>query len=262
MSDWRIIPLEIHDAYMNMALDEACCEEVAEGNVLPTIRFYRWSPSAVSIGYFQSLNDEISVESCAKQGVDFVRRRTGGGSVFHDFDGEITYSVIAPEKFFPKGITESYHVICGWIIDSLKLLGIQSEFKPINDIILSPNVLGPQGEKVGGKKISGNAQTRRNGILLQHGTVLFTVDVKKMFSLLKVGQEKISDKMIATVEERVTALKLLKPELQMEQVYEAFMKGFTMGKSINMGEWTLQELQRAQELAETRYATKDWNEMR
>lgn len=262
MAEFRIIPLETHDAFMNMALDEACSEAVAAGNVLPTIRFYRWSPSAVSIGYFQSLHDEISVESCAKQGVDFVRRRTGGGAVYHDFYGEITYSVIAPEKLFPKGITESYHLICGWIVDSLKLLGIQSEFKPINDIILSPNALGPMGEKVGGKKISGNAQTRRNGILLQHGTVLFTVDVKKMFSLLKVGQEKISDKMIASVEERVTALKLLKPELTMEQVYEAFMKGFTMGKSVSIGEWTLQELQRAQELAETRYSTKEWNEMR
>jgi len=262
MAEWRIIPLEIHDAFMNMALDEACSESVADHSVLPTIRFYRWSPSAVSIGYFQSLHDEVSVESCKAQGVDVVRRRTGGGAVYHDFDGEITYSVIAPEKLFPKGITESYHLICGWIMDSLKLLGIQTEFKPINDIIMAPNATGPQGEKVGGKKISGNAQTRRNGVLLQHGTVLFTVDVKKMFSLLKVGQEKISDKMIAAVEERVTSLKLLKPELQMGQVYEAFMKGFMMGKSFNMGEWTLEEMQRAHELVQSRYSTKEWNEMR
>ena len=70
-------------------------------------------------------------------------------------------------------------------VSSLKLLGVETEFKPINDIVLAASAVGPNGEAVGGKKISGNAQTRRGGILLQHGTILFTVDVRKMFSLLK-----------------------------------------------------------------------------
>ncbi len=261
-TQWRIIPLEIHDAFTNMALDEACSEEVAAGKVRPTIRFYRWQPSAVSIGYFQSLNDEVATDKCREAGVDVVRRRTGGGAVFHDHDGEITYSVIAPENLFPKGITESYHEICGWIIDSLNLLGVPSEFKPINDIILAPNATGPDGENVGGKKISGNAQTRRNGILLQHGTILYQVDVPKMFSLLKVGQEKIADKMIAAVEERVSALKLLKPQLTMEEVYAALFKGFTQNKKFAEGAWTDQELKRAAELAKSRYATQTWIALR
>lgn len=262
MADWRLIKLETHDAFMNMALDEACSEAVKARESLPTIRFYRWQPSAVSIGYFQSLHDEVAVEKCKEAGVDVVRRRTGGGAVFHDYEGEITYSVIAPEKMFPKGITESYHEICGWILDSLKLLDVKAEFKPINDIILAPDAVGPNGEKVGGKKISGNAQTRRNGILLQHGTILYTVDVRKMFSLLKVGQEKIADKMIAAVEERVTSIQKLRPEVTMEEVYAAMKNGFTKGKKWEEGEWTLAEMSRAQELAEKRYSTKDWNEMR
>lgn len=247
---------------MNMALDEACSEGVAAGTMNPTIRFYRWKPSAVSIGYFQSLKDEVATEKCREAGIDIVRRRTGGGAVFHHYEGEITYSVIAPEKLFPKGITESYHEICGWIIRSLQLLGIQSEFKPINDIILAPAAVGADGANVGGKKISGNAQTRRNGVLLQHGTILFTVDVRKMFSLLKVGQEKIADKMIAAVEERVSSLKLIKPELTMEVVYDALLKGFTRGKNFTIGDWTPQELARARELAQFRYNTKEWNEIR
>lgn len=262
MSEWRVIGLETRDAFTNMALDEACSEAVAAREVLPTIRFYRWQPSAVSIGYFQSLEDEVAVDKCKEAGVDFVRRRTGGGAVFHDYEGEITYSVIAPEALFPKGVTESYHIICGWILDSLKLLGVKAEFKPINDIILAADAVGPDGSPVGDKKISGNAQTRRGGILLQHGTILYTVDVRKMFSLLKVGQEKIADKMIAAVEERVTSLQKLKPGLDMQTVYEALLKGFTADKDFKMGEWTLAELQRAQELAEKRYSTKDWNYLR
>lgn len=258
-TDWRIIGLEQHDAYMNMALDEACSEAVARRDVLPTIRFYRWLPSAVSIGYFQSMESEVDTEKCAEMGVDVIRRRTGGGAVYHDYEGEITYSVIGQVQLFPQGITESYHLICAWIIDGLGRLGIKAEFKPINDIILAPNALGPKGEPVGGKKISGNAQTRRNGILLQHGTILYSVDVKKMFSLLKVSKEKISDKMITAAEDRVASIKKMRPEYGLMNLYEALFGGFTAGKAYRMGEWTLAELARAYELAEERYRKKEWN---
>ena len=255
---WRVIELETHDAFMNMALDEACCESVASGVSKATIRFYRWNPSAVSIGYFQSLDDEINIEACVAGGVDVIRRRTGGGAVYHDFDGEITYSVMVPEKDFCStdgvrlGITESYHEICGWIINGLKLVGIDAEFKPINDVIVSSS----------GKKISGNAQTRRGGVILQHGTILLTVDVKKMFSLLKVGKEKIADKMIAAVEERVTSVAQVRPEVTREEVYSALMSAFTSGKTFEMGTWTTEESARAEELVQERYKTKEWNEMR
>src|SRR3989338_3279674 len=178
---WRIIPLEEHDAFTNMALDEAASEAIASDSEAPTIRFYKWKPSAVSIGCFQSMEDEIDLNVCKKLNVDTVRRRTGGGAVYHDNFGEITYSVIAPESMFPKNIIESYKIICGWIIDSLALIGLQASFIPINDII------------VNNKKISGNAQTRRNRIFLQHGTILYDVDVKKMFSLLRVPDEKITN---------------------------------------------------------------------
>ncbi|NQV08810.1 lipoate--protein ligase family protein, partial [Candidatus Woesearchaeota archaeon] len=88
---------------MNMAVDEAVTEAVSSGDSLPTIRFYTWSPSAVSIGYFQGLDREVDVDKCNSKGVDIVRRRTGGGAVYHDCDGEITYSVIVREEDMPKG---------------------------------------------------------------------------------------------------------------------------------------------------------------
>src|SRR3989338_2822396 len=263
---WRIIPLEEHDAFTNMALDEAASEALSRGqknrdnirhdehdeaiasdSEAPTIRFYKWKPSAVSIGCFQSMEDEIDLDVCKKLNVDTVRRRTGGGAVYHDNFGEITYSVIAPESMFPKNIIESYKIICGWIIDSLALIGLQASFIPINDII------------VNNKKISGNAQTRRNRILLQHGTILYDVDVKKMFSLLRVPDEKIMDKMIATVEERVTSITKQNNAITKDHLYEALVKGFTNNKQWQFGKWSDSEMQRAQELAKIRYSTKDWN---
>ncbi|MEK6953403.1 MAG: biotin/lipoate A/B protein ligase family protein [Candidatus Micrarchaeota archaeon] len=243
---WRVIQFESHDAFMNMALDEACSEAVAAGIVQPTIRFYGWTPSAVSIGYHQSITDEVNLEECRNSGIDVVRRRTGGGAVFHDTEGEITYSVIAPEIFFAKDIIASYKTICGWIVDALALMNLKAEFKPINDIILD------------GKKVSGNAQTRRQGVLLQHGTLLFDLDVRKMFLVLKVSKEKISDKMIASVEERVTSLK--RAGIADKNIaYKAMLDAFTFGKTIEFGSWSERELIRAKELSEKKYKTTEWN---
>jgi len=130
---WRVIDYAENDAFMNMAIDEAVSETVSAGGP-PAIRFYGWKPDAVSIGYFQRIDDVVDLPRCGADGVSVVRRRTGGGAVFHDGYGEITYSVIGPENIFPKDILASYRLICGWVSDSLSLLGIESGFKPINDI--------------------------------------------------------------------------------------------------------------------------------
>lgn len=247
--NWRVIPLETHSAAMNMALDEACAHELKLGNVSPTIRFYRWKPSAVSIGYFQSLHQEVDVEECEKQGVDIVRRRTGGGAVYHDYAGEITYSVLAPEKMFAANIVESYKQVADWIIAGLSKLNITAEFVPINDLVVS------------GKKISGNAQTRRSGILQMHGTILCDVDVDKMFSLLRVPDEKMKGKMISAVKERVTSLKQHGAE-DYTTIYDSLREGFLSGKTFNEEKWTKEEKENATILAEEKYGAKKWNEMR
>ena len=92
---------------------------------------------------------KIDIEACRGRGVDIVRRITGGGAVFHD--AELTYSIVIPEghPLAPPSILDSYGLLCAGIIEGLKELGIKSEFSPINDIVSA------------GKKISGNAQTRK-----------------------------------------------------------------------------------------------------
>ncbi|MEM2843607.1 MAG: lipoate--protein ligase family protein, partial [Candidatus Bathyarchaeia archaeon] len=197
IEEWRLIELTINDAYMNMAIDEAILTMIQKGESQNTIRFYRWNPSAVSIGYFQSLIEEVNIETCRKLNVDIVRRITGGGAVYHDYNGEITYSVIASTNNpkIPGNILKSYSVLCNGIVLGLKKLGLNSTFKPINDIVVNE------------KKISGNAQTRKLNAILQHGTILIDVNVEKMFNLLKISDEKIKDKMIKSAKERVTSIK-------------------------------------------------------
>ncbi len=243
--EWRVIALEEHSACLNMGIDEAILEGIRDGTSPPTMRFYKWKPGAVSIGRFQSMRDEVNIERCRALGIDCVRRITGGGAVYHDQKGEITYSMIAPESLLPKGIRESYREICGWIIEGLSTIGIKAEFAPINDIL------------VNGKKISGNAQTRRNGVVLQHGTILYDLDIGTMFGVLNISKEKISDKMIKSVEERVTRV-LDYSDVTQEKLYSALLSGFVKGKDYTVGTLTGTETERANELSKI-YGSDKWN---
>ncbi|MCK5403215.1 lipoate--protein ligase family protein, partial [Candidatus Bathyarchaeota archaeon] len=131
--EWRIIDLDVNDAYMNMAIDEAILTARIKELVPNTLRFYLWKPSAVSIGRFQNVFNEIQIENCQRQGIDIVRRITGGGAVYHDFKGEITYSVIIKkEDLETNDVIESYNIICNGLIETTKILGLKANFQPGN----------------------------------------------------------------------------------------------------------------------------------
>jgi lipoate-protein ligase A len=242
---WRVLGLNSHTAAENMAIDEAVSTLAHERASPPTIRFYRWSPGAVSIGCFQCIADEVDLDACGKLGIDFVRRRTGGGAVYHDPDGEITYSVIAPETYFSKDIRESYREICLCIIDGLSKIGIKAGFRPINDVI------------VDGRKISGSAQMRRQGVLTQHGTILYSLDRKTMFSVLKPSKLKLSDKPVDSFEAGVTCVKEL-CGVSAEGLYDALLQGFTEGKEWQFGTLGEKEQALARDVA-WKYGSYEWN---
>jgi len=231
-----------------MAIDEALLKLNSEGRSPNTLRFWRWSPSAVSLGCFQSVEREVNLDVAKEYGVDVVRRITGGGAVFHDQDGELTYSVVCGQDDLPLDIIESYKLICGGLVRGFQKLGLQAEFRPMNDV------------QVGGKKISGSAQTRRWGSVLQHGTVLISPDIRKMFELLKVSHEKISDKFITSVFERVTTIEReLGRKLDLEEVMMAMKDGFGDALKVKFedGDLTDDELSLAEDL-KTKYMSPEW----
>ncbi len=255
VEEWRLLDTGIQDAFYNMALDEAIATARSKNLVPNTIRFFRWEPSAVSIGYFQGMEEEVDISACDARGIGYVRRITGGGAVYHDRDGELTYSIVVNEghKLVSKDIQKTYETLCSGLTLGLSFLGIPAEFKPINDII------------VGGKKISGNAQTRRMGVVLQHGTILREVDPSLMFSLLKVPSEKIRDKLIATVKERVTSINsYLGKDVSFDEIKRALKEGFEKALSIRLinGQPTDFEISLAEKLKKEKYSSKEWNFMR
>lgn len=246
----RLIQSGYHNCYYNMALDEALLEGVSSGASLPVLRFFGWKPPAVSLGYFQGLEEEVDLEACRCRGVDVVRRISGGGAVFHH--AEITYSLIMPLKDPRAGssVSDSYRVLCAGVTAGLGRLGVGAVFAPINDIL------------AGGRKISGNAQTRRKGCLLQHGTVLLDLDPELMFSLLKVPQEKLKGKLIEDIRQRVTSLQeLLGRPVSYEEGSAALAEGFREALSLDYaGDAgpSPEEEARALFLAETKFASLEW----
>jgi len=251
---WRLLVMGSADAFTNMAIDEAILQHVAGGESPPTLRFYGWRPSAVSIGYFQGIELEVDLDVCHTRGVDVIRRLTGGGAVYHDTEGEVTYSLAVAESYagIPNRVLDSYAFLCSGLVVGLGLLGIAAEFRPINDIT------------AGEKKISGNAQTRRFGGILQHGTLLCEVDPQLMFTLLKVPNEKFRDKLIQGVEERVTSIKREIGEVDRERIVDALVRGFSQALGVEFESGALKdaELALAAKLRTERYATHAWNHKR
>jgi len=240
---WRVLRYEEASAAFNMALDEAIAEAVSFRVAGPTMRFYGWKPAAVSVGRFQKIEEVVDLEGCKRLGVDVVRRSTGGGAVFHD--REITYSVICPEDIMPADINEAYREIGGMIVNALKFLGIEGTFEPINDVL------------VNGRKISGSAQSRRKGIFVQHGTLIYDLDRVKMFSVLKVPKDKLDAHSLVDPAERVTSVREQK-KVPWEYATAAMANAFIMNRQWYSGDLTQDELARAELIAKARYANDEW----
>jgi lipoate-protein ligase A len=246
---------------MNMAIDEAILRcRVAE--VVPnTLRFYRWKPSAVSIGRFQKLENEVNLVNCEKLGVDVVRRISGGGTVYHDGEGEVTYSVVAKtEEMGAKDISDVYSRIYVAISEALRMLGIPTDFSP-GDSKNCPNLT------VNGKKISGSAQANKSGVVLQHGTLLLDVDLPRMFTVLRVPWANSCMQVVNVAKGKITSVKAeLGHDVTAETAANAIAHGFAVALNIQVienvqseGELILQERELAEKLYRDKYATKEWN---
>lgn len=254
MVTWRLLPLQTNNAFMNMAVDEAIFSARIAGNVPNTLRFYRWQPSTVSIGKNQNLQEWVYLDACKRLGVDVVRRMSGGGTVYHDFDGEVTYSVTAQTADLGTAdVTSVYAKIYEAVKQALGVLGVSADFSG-GDAKNCPNMT------VKGKKISGSSQAISRGIVLQHGTVLRTVDLQKMFMLLKlqgascIQAADIAQWKISSVENEIHR------SVAPQDVADALAKGFESALNIKLepSGLTAYELELASRLCKEKYSTERW----
>jgi lipoate-protein ligase A len=218
-----------------MGVDEAMLSTaIASG--LPTLRFYGWDGPWLSVGYAQPF-DARQQRPLREAGVGFVRRATGGRAVLHGAD--LTYSIAAPEGVLPDGVRESYGAVADALLRALGDLGVRAYRSDPQSQAPGQGVFDcfarPAADEicVGGKKLSGSAQRRVGGALLQHGSIRIGPDPVDAVSAVAPGRRGLGGTSLLE-----SGFSVSRPELQ-----AACLRAFEdlLGDRFEPGELTPQE---------------------
>lgn len=240
---WRLVDSDLVTAERSAAIDEAILLAREEGIVPDTLHLYRRDGPTVSLGHFEKAGSCLDMEEIKKLGVRVVRRFSGGSAIYTDPD-QLIYTIIVDHRSVPESPQETFRILCGGIIAGLEELGVEAEFKPINDVL------------VAGRKISGSAQIRKGGVVLQHGTLLVRLDRERMFAVLRSSKRDRSS---------MTSLaEVLPVPPSMERAKEALVRGFsrTLGCAMERGELTVREQEQVERLVATKYGRSEHTYLR
>ena len=208
MKTWRLIPLLAANGKLQMAIDEWLLKQHQLKHP-PILRFYTWSPSAISLGYHQRKYPEDWQNLIwNNEKIDLVRRPTGGRGVLHD--GDLTYAVVA--SGFSGSRIEAYKKICEFLIQGWRNLGVELHYGTAGrGYINNPNCFGTATGAdlvtVDGSKLIGSAQLRRGDAILQHGTMRLKPDKElfkqvfgeELFDELAIGEDLTIERIIAVL---------------------------------------------------------------
>jgi len=153
------------------------------------------SETYVSVGYFDRTEEILDVERCKKRGIPIIRREIGGGAVLLD-EGQVFYQLILKRRSekLPFRIEEAYRKFSEPVIKTYRRLGVETEYRPINDIVVRKNQ----------KKISGQGAADIGDSFAFVGGLLLRFDTRLMSELFRVPEEKFRDKLFKSLEENVT----------------------------------------------------------
>jgi len=254
-----------------MALDEIAAETAADGGPR-TVRVYRWEPSTLSLGYRQA-PDTVDWEFCDREGITVTRRPTGGGGIYHDRWGDISYSIVAPADELPGDLMETYELLCEPIFDAFDRLGIDARFTdeqlpaihqpacylrelhPAHDVVAGDSADSPaSSEPASGhaRKISGNAQYRRKDAVIQHGSLKFDLDAERHLSTFAEPATTPDE-----FRERVTTMRE-QADVSRTEAVDAVEAALAAWADAEEGGWTDAELAAAEERAEAKFASEAW----
>ncbi|MFB6157189.1 MAG: biotin/lipoate A/B protein ligase family protein [Haloferacaceae archaeon] len=254
--EWRLVREEARPAPMQMALDAVAAETAAAGGPR-TARVYRWSPSALSLGYGQD-PDTVDWAFCERAGVDATRRPTGGGGIYHDRDGDVSYSLVAPADELPGDLLDSYRLLCTPLLAALDALGVDAGYADAErPALYEPacylRALHPAHDVVGpdGRKLSGNAQHRTRDAVVQHGSLTHATRPERHLAAFR------TDVTPDAFRERVAGVDEYAAVDRADTVaaLESALRGWT---GADGGTWTDEELARARALATEKFGADDW----
>ncbi len=258
--EWRLVREESLPGPMCMALDAVAAETAAAGGPR-TVRVYQWDPSTLSLGY---RNDPADIDwaYCDREGIDVVRRPTGGGGIYHDTYGDISYSTVAPAAELPGDLMETYELLCRPLFDACAAMGVPAgfaeesypelyhpacylrELHPAHDVVYE------------GRKLSGNAQYRRRNSVIQHGSLTYSATPERTLGCFvdpNLAPEDVSARVTGIDEHS---------DVTREEAVEALEDALAAWAGAEEGTWTDAELERAEEIATEKFGSEAWNRER
>jgi len=273
---WRLVVDETpRTGAANMAIDQAIAEAAATGAVPTTLRFYRWTPPAISLGRHQPISD-IDPAAAAKRGYDVVRRATGGRAILHT--DEFTYSVAGAESepILGGGVMESYLRLSNALVLGLQRAGLADVDKADGGVRAGPNISAacfevPSAYEITwqGKKLLGSAQSRRGGHVLQHGSLPLVGEITRLVEVLDLDDEtraELRKDLAARATTLSAALGVAEedPAVDFGELTGIFATAFADQLQITLTPklLTADEVRRSAELIRTQFAAEGWTQRR
>jgi len=233
-----------------LAADEVLNLTISENNSPPIIHLYNFKPSVI-VGKYQDLKSVVNIKRCHELKIEYNRRHTGGGTVFMKEDViALGFGISLDHPEISGSISKVFRFASEILIDVLKELGVDAEFRPKNDI------------EVNGKKIAGlSATVEDNKSLLFHASILLDFDLELMLELLNFPTEKLSDKGYGCFSRRMTTIKNeSKAEIDMKQVMDLIAESFArrLEAKLVFDTFTDWEKDKVLELENSKYRSDDW----
>ena len=274
----RLLNMGTNPAAMNMAVDEAILLSQKE-QPNPTLRFYGWTQPAFSFGYFQDIASEVDIDGCHADGIELVKRMTGGGTVVHGW--ELTYTLVLPRGAGEISVSEAYQRIGQSLVKAFQKLGVPAQCYAVcadapgavrnrTYQAETPRVVRSHTHQAEAnicltnpaeydvmckdKKLAGvSVRRNRDGILFQG---YISLDVPPASTLARVSKDPKVQKMLC---EKSAAINTEGRFVTRDALIRAISETFDLGIVFKSGNLSLMEQVQAESLAETKYATTAWN---
>ncbi|MDF2874746.1 MAG: lipM 1 [Sporomusa sp.] len=192
---FRVLDSAPCSAAEHMALDKVIISAHSQGSIPNTLRFLQFKP-CVLVGAFQNTFLEVNVPYCQQNGIDINRRITGGGSLYWG-RLELGWELYAGKNTpgIPRQVESMYRLLCEAMARGLQTLGLEAAYRPVNDI------------EIQGRKIAGTGGTELADSFVFQCSLLVDFDVDQMLRVLRFPLEKLGDKAVKSMRERVTSMK-------------------------------------------------------
>jgi len=201
----------------------------------------------VSIGYHQELEKEVDLDTCRQRDLPIIRREVGGGAVYLDH-GQLFVQWVFHPGHLPEKIEDRFALYVRPIVETYHELGIDAEYRPINDI------------HVNGRKICGTGAATIGNAEVVVGSFMFHFDKETMSKVLRVSSEKMRDKVFQSLQQYMTTIEeLLGYQPSRDLVKQIYLEKAAklLDAEIHPAEWTAEEEAQACEV-DARFQSEEW----